>query len=657
MEQMIEYKSIDQVYTFLQQESIREDFIASIYSILRGSSIFSLNVLNMFALFGGHARAELKGHVDLPVMDHVSSLVIQARNGFSWDIHFYVELAVKFIDRNLILEPLDYSLAKLCTTLHCSSESIKQIRSIRIHFKQVALQLIAKSLQLCLHSSGAEIPANFSKSVVLSPASLPLLSAPQGAAPSGESAQSGSARVLSSEDVVESLSTLSDQDRSFCLGLLGLFIARGDVDIKSKAHELLVSYLAYFAGLFVSYAAPSTSSVSRSFTYQASRSSLLGPEIPTYPLGLAVVPDSLNPFLLFHVLVLFLQRDQSVVSSIAILVIDLLISQIRQLQPDSMLLEGFVLESFLRVASQSEMQGHWRLKANLLPVYLHITTILPDFAVSRASGLLIRFASRVLAVVPTELAVPTQSKAFQLIFTLLRRVFHVPIEDPFLCWLFVMSRATSASASSSASASESTSASDSDSMANSSNPVESDPTLTASNPLSSSDPANLTDPLNPSKPSKPSAAPLTPILSPTLPNPSNSPEIASMVAQEAALLAEKRQDFVSVVLDGLLGLRNTLARTMQDLIAMLAKTENSSELMQIMREQIRQRKEFERVSHLTILMQYNTYRAMSQCLELGFFQVTDKVAATVVMEAAKNIPHISNYEALIRNCSPYDCGT
>ena len=77
------------------------------------------------------------------------------------------------------------------------------------------------------------------------------------------------------------------------------------------------------------------------------------------------------------------------------------------------------------------MQGHWRLKANLLPVYLHITTILPDFALSRASGLLVRFVSRVLSVIPTEFAVPTQRKAFQLLFALLRRVFHVPVENPF----------------------------------------------------------------------------------------------------------------------------------------------------------------------------------------------------------------------------------
>lgn len=121
------------------------------------------------------------------------------------------------------------------------------------------------------------------------------------------------------------------------------------------------------------------------------------------------------------------------------------------------------------------------------------------------------------------------------------------------------------------------------------------------------------------------------------------------------MIAEKRQDFVSVVLDGLLGLQNTLARTMYDLIAILAKTENASVVNQVLREQIRQRKEFERVSQLTILMQCNTYKAMAQCLELGFFQVTDKVAANVVMEASKSLPHINNYEALIRNCTPYDC--
>ena len=157
---MIEYKSIDQVYTFLQQESIREDFVSSVYSILHSSSILSAKVLNILALFGGHMRAELKGRVDLPIMDHqVSSLVIQTQSGSSWDIHIYVELAVKFIDRNLIFEPLDYSNSKLCLTLHCSSESINKIRSIRVHFKQVALQLLEKSLLLCIHPSGADIPA------------------------------------------------------------------------------------------------------------------------------------------------------------------------------------------------------------------------------------------------------------------------------------------------------------------------------------------------------------------------------------------------------------------------------------------------------------------------------------------------------------------
>lgn len=429
---MIEYKSIDQVYTFLQQESIREDFVASVYSILHSSSILSSKVLNILALFGGHMRAELKGRVDLPIMDHrVSSLVIQTQSGSSWDIHYYVELAVKFIDRNLIFEPLDYSNSKLCSTLHCSSENINKIRSIRVHFKQVALQLIEKSLLLCTHPSGADLPANFSLSMALQSASQRLLDAQRSADPSKESSQLHSVRVLSTEDIIESLSTLSDQDRSFSLSLLGLLIACSDVDVKSKARELLVNYVAYFAGCFVAYATPSTSSASHSFTYQASQSSFLGPKIPVYPLGLAVVPDSLNPFLLLHVLVLFLQRDQSVVSPTTILVIDLLISQIRQLQPDSMLLEGFLLESFVRVASQAEMQGHWRLKANLLPVYLHITTILPDFALSRASGLLVRFVSRVLSVIPTEFAVPTQRKAFQLLFALLRRVFHVPVEIPF----------------------------------------------------------------------------------------------------------------------------------------------------------------------------------------------------------------------------------
>ena len=316
--------------------------------------------MNVFALFGGHVRAELKGRVDLPIMDHVSSLLIQANNRFSWDIHFYVELAVKFIDRNLILESLDHSNSKLCTTLHCSIGSINKIRSIRVHFKQIALQLLEKSLRLCINPSGAEIPANFSLGMVLQSATQSLLNVSTSTKQSREFAQGSSIHVLGTTEVTEVLMNLSDQDRSFCLSFLGLLIACGDVELKSQARELLSNYISYFASLFVSYAAPSASLKPRLATYQASRSLFMGPEIPVYPLGLMLVPASLNPLLLFHVLVLFLQRDQSVVASISILVIDLLISQIRQLQPDSTLLEGFLLESFLRITSQSEMDSGLR---------------------------------------------------------------------------------------------------------------------------------------------------------------------------------------------------------------------------------------------------------------------------------------------------------
>lgn len=213
--------------------------------------------------------------------------------------------------------------------------------------------------------------------------------------------------------------------------------------------------------------------------------------------------------------------------------------------------------------------------------------------------------------------------------------------------------------------STSDSTSDSDTATTPSNPMISNRITPASIALN---PSNSTCPLqsstsssqssgtsDSSKSPKASKDPLEITLSPASPNPSNAPEVVVMASQEASVIAEKRQDFVSIVLDGLLGLQNTLARTMHDLIAILAKTENASVMMQVLREQIRQRKEFERVSQLTIYMQCNTYKAMAQCLELGFFQVTDKVAANVVMEAAKSIPHINNCEALIRNCTPYDC--
>ena len=131
--------------------------------------------------------------------------------------------------------------------------------------------------------------------------------------------------------------------------------------------------------------------------------------------------------------------------------------------------------------------------------------------------------------------------------------------------------------------------------------------------------------------------------------------IASIISQEASALDEKSQDFVSVLLDCLLGLRGTLSRTVQDVINKLAKLESASAMMQLIREQMRQRSEFEKVAKLVPQMQFSVFEAMTQCLELGIFHVTDKIALQVVLEAAKSILHTNNYEVLIRNCSSYDC--
>ena len=134
-----------------------------------------------------------------------------------------------------------------------------------------------------------------------------------------------------------------------------------------------------------------------------------------------------------------------------------------------------------------------------------------------------------------------------------------------------------------------------------------------------------------------------------------STAIASIISQEASALDEKSQDFVSVLLDCLLGLRGTLSRTVQDVINKLAKLESASAMMQLIREQLRQRSEFEKVAKLVPQMQFSVFEAMTQCLELGIFHVTDKIALQVVLEAAKSILHTNNYEVLIRNCSSYDC--
>ena len=155
----------------------------------------------------------------------------------------------------------------------------------------------------------------------------------------------------------------------------------------------------------------------------------MGPSTPCLPLGLAVPLSTLNPLLILHTLVLFLQRDQPIVSSVVIHALDILFDHIRRYQSDSMLLEVFLAECLLQSATRYELEGQWRLKMNLLPVSVHLAEVLPDFAIARNSCVFMRFISRTLAIVPTEMAVQTQERCYRLINLILLKAFHIQLAD------------------------------------------------------------------------------------------------------------------------------------------------------------------------------------------------------------------------------------
>ena len=431
---MIDCKSVDQVCLMLQQDGVRNDFIASIYSILHNTSNSNLisMVLHTFARLGGHSRAELRGCIDLPAVSHVSCFLIEYSN-HPWDIQRYFELAVKFLDRNLILESLDSLNTKLSVTLRCSKESIAKIRAIRVQFKRLALQLVEQGLRLCLSLFENMIPVDLSLVAYLRKTSSKSKEMHENEqidpSMSAGSLHEPSIRVFCADDIANAFSNLSDQDRAVSLLFLGLFIACCDVEVKAEAQQILSHYLAYFASLFVSYSTSSSLPSTPSLASQASRSMVMGPSTPCLPLGLAVPLFTLNPLLILHTLVLFLQRDQPIVSSVVIHALDVLFDHIRRYQSDSMLLEVFLAECLLQIATRYELEGQWRLKMNLLPVYVHLAEVLPDFAIARNSCVFMRFISRTLAIVPTEMAVQTQERCCRLINLILLKAFHIQLAD------------------------------------------------------------------------------------------------------------------------------------------------------------------------------------------------------------------------------------
>lgn len=296
--------------TLLQNEPCKSMLTSSLSTILHTSSNqrITAQALTLLGRLGGRSRTVLRGDVDLPCFSNPSNgyevlfpsaSSVLSHHLITMDSH--IAEAVEFLFRNLIVEPLDDTTAKLSQKLRCSPENVEMTRSIRVQYKLRAINMIEKCITACVSNP----------SVVTNP-----LACYQLAMCLGEPNIGGMEMV---EDPAQETLAQNEKTQERCVSLLlyGLMLACCDSEVKDVALEKMKAFFTYFACLILNYTRFRTdekddlsSLLNKSSKYHGILMHLSLGVVPVLsPLVISFPPDCLSPLLLSDVLIALLDNE------------------------------------------------------------------------------------------------------------------------------------------------------------------------------------------------------------------------------------------------------------------------------------------------------------------------------------------------------------
>lgn len=297
--------------TLLQNEPCKSMLTSSLSTILHTSSNqrITTQALALLGRLGGRSRTVLRGDVDLPCFSNPSNgyevlfpsaSSVLSHHLITMDSH--IAEAVEFLFRNLIVEPLDDTTAKLSQKLRCSPENVEMTRSIRVQYKLRAIDMIEKCITACVSNP----------SVVMNPLVCYRLAMCLGDPNIGD---------METEDDPAQEETLvqneKTQERCVSLLLYGLMLACCDSEVKDVALEKMKAFFTYFACLILNYTRFRTDEkddlsalLSKSSKYHGILMHLALGVVPVLsPFVISFPPDCLSPLLLSDVLVALLDNE------------------------------------------------------------------------------------------------------------------------------------------------------------------------------------------------------------------------------------------------------------------------------------------------------------------------------------------------------------
>ena len=320
--------------------------LASINSIIHNSSnaYITQRAIQLLGQFGGRSRSHLRVSPSLPVVRPSDGYQI-ILHGEVFTLDLILELTVQLLERNLIVESLENTTAKLAATLRIQKANIESVRTTRIAYKRIAMSLLQTAFLACLNG----------KAILQDPSLIYKL----------ELALYGDSLSEGSDEVYE---TRKEENRVMALLLYGILLMCCDIEVKEEANQMLHNMITPLLLLLVAYTRKADNTCYIEF-YQSKvlkeiTSQRIGTSIQSLPYKYMPPMHTISATVLFEALVALLCRDFPCVADVVTDVMEWIAKAILQEVKDPML--GMVLQTsyleFFFLISEKKIDNHnWRV--------------------------------------------------------------------------------------------------------------------------------------------------------------------------------------------------------------------------------------------------------------------------------------------------------
>ena len=252
---------------------------------------------------------------------------------------------MQLLERNLIVESLENTTAKLAATLRIQKANIESVRATRIAYKRIAMSLLQTAFLACLNG----------KATLQDPSLVYKLELALG----GESLSEGS------DEVYE---TRKEENRVMALLLYGILLTCCDIEVKEEAKQILHHMITPLLLLIVAYSQKADDNycieLYQSKVFKEITSQRIGTSVRPLPFKYMPPMHTISATVLFEALVALLCRDFPCVADVVNEVMEWTAKTVLQEVKDSTF--GVVLQTsyleFLFLISEKRIDHHnWRV--------------------------------------------------------------------------------------------------------------------------------------------------------------------------------------------------------------------------------------------------------------------------------------------------------